>query len=197
MKSLSTTLAGIGLLLITADRLPAPISEEKPSPTPEMEKLRTAPAKHKSVESSDSNSARRFDGTWQANGVSNAGEISTRWVAMIIVKDGKKAQWTRESTFTLAPGKTWPGLWSLPAPYNTVSPIFNKWADESTDLKTEGPNLTVRWPADWLADWGPKSIPRQFFERWKGSENTVTYILNGNQLVSTDRKSTAVWQRIR
>ncbi len=189
-----------GLFIITAHRLPAPISEES-SPTPAP--TGSAQVKPKPAESPASEAlseselalARRFDGTWQVTGTKEDAAGSSRWVATIVI-DGKKAQWSRETTSILAAGKTWPQSW-LPPPYNAVSPIFERWVDESTDLKIEGSTLTIRWPVDRLAEWSPKTIPARFFEKTRGSANTVTYILNGDQLTSTDGKITATWYRVK
>jgi hypothetical protein len=114
----------------------------------------------------------------------------------LVIKDGKKAERTSESTSALAPGKTWPQS-LLPRPYSAVSPLSAKWVDESTNMKVEGPNLTVHWPAERLVDWAPKSIPVEFIEKRTGSENTITYILNGDRLISTDGKRKTIWQRVR
>ena len=190
-----------GLLIITAHPLPAPILEEStPTPAPaQTAKTKPEPGESPAVEElpqPGSPSAGRFDGTWQVAGTENDTAGSKRWVATIVIENGKKAQWSRETTSILASGKTWPRSW-LPPPYNTVTPIFERWVDESTDLTVEGPKLTIRWPADRLAEWSPKTIPARFFEKTKGGTNTVTYVLNGDQLISTDGQITAIWHRIR
>ncbi|HWY50665.1 MAG TPA: hypothetical protein VNW72_04205 [Chthoniobacterales bacterium] len=188
------------LLLSTTHRLPAPIvEEEKPTAAPtESAQPKSKPERSKGTEaSSDSNAARRLDGKWQTTNIGNAGGISWRSVETIVITNGKQAQWTRESTFTLAPGKSWPGSFLLPPPYDKVSPISQKWTDESADLKMEGPNLIVHWPANQrLVDWAPKTIPAEVLEKSKGSDNTVTYIPDGARLISTTGKRSTIWQRV-
>src|ERR1700730_6791696 len=96
-------------LLLTTHLLPAPISEEKPSPTPEMEKPKTGAANRKSGESSDSNSVRRFNGTWKGTLADNSdvnGYIYSH-SSILIIKDVKTADVTAETTCTLPPHGWW------------------------------------------------------------------------------------------
>jgi hypothetical protein len=180
------------VLLITAHRLLAPISE----PTPEETKAKpqAAPAKHKSVESSDSNSARRFDGTWKATDSSRnqAGSTVNR-TATIVIKNGV-AEFTSEATATLDPGKTWS---DLPEPYNSSSPIYKKWTARSTDLKFEGSNLKIRWLGTRLTDWAPKTIPVGVFKNPVDQPHSALYILSGQQLIVTNGKQSATYTRVR
>lgn len=186
-----------GLLVITSGQLPAPITEES---TPAgVATTKPRPGESPATETLpelEGYSAPRFDGTWQISGVNTTSAGSNRWTATLVIENGRKAQWSRETTSILEHGKTWPRTW-LPAPYNNISPIFERWVDESTDLKIEGAKLTIRWPRDQLADWSPKTIPARLFEKTKGGTNTVTYLLKGDQLVSTDGEITATWHRIR
>ena len=66
MKRALAAVCGATLLIIFAHRLPAPILEEKPSPTEAPSKPKSAPAKHKSSDSPNSSSIRRFYGMWRA-----------------------------------------------------------------------------------------------------------------------------------
>jgi hypothetical protein len=186
-----------GLLVITAHRLPAPIQEES-TPSP-VAKVKPGPGEspaNEALSEPELAAARRFDGAWQVTGVKTDAAGSSRWIATIVIENGRRAEWSRETTSILDNGKKWPQAW-LPSPFNKISPIFERWVDESTDLKIEGSKLTIRWPPDRLADWSPKTIPARLFEKTKGSANTVTYILNGDQLISTDGNVTATWYRIR
>jgi len=185
------------LLLITTHRLPAPIVEES-TPTPARARSiepKSKPERSKGAEaSSDSSAARRFDGTWRSTRTQRYVEGSYQMVSTMVINNGKKAEGTLERTFTLVPGKTWPQAW-FPPPYNAISPISTKWIYESTDLKVEGPNLMILWPPIRLADWAPKTIPPQAFEKLKAS-GPVTYILDGTRLISTDGKDSTIWQRV-
>jgi hypothetical protein len=193
------------VLLITAHRLPAPIVEEQkqtPKPT-ESAQPKSKPERSKGAEApADSSAAHRFDGTWQNMAEYNGGGILMRGVFTLVITNGNKAQWAAEQTLTLTSAKTWDSSWFLPAPYDKVSPVSTKWTGESTDLRVEGSNLTVRWPGGRLADWTPKTIPAQllekskFFEHFKSSGKVATFILDGARLISTDGKSSAIWQRV-
>lgn len=174
-------------LLITAHRLPAPISEEQPTPTPEVEKLKTATVNRKSIESSDSNSARRFDGTWiRRSSETNAKGTRNDVVGILVIMKGKSAELTEEFTSTLAPGVTWN---NLPEPYDTISPLRHKWIRHSSELSVNGSNLTIRWSADQFVDWGPKTVPREHFANMKHQPpGFITYALMGEQLTSNNGK---------
>ena len=199
MKRRLTLFITVVLPLIAPHRLPAPIVEEgKQTPAPtESAQPKSKPATSQKAEaSSDSSAPRRFDGTWRQTRTERYVEGSIQLPGTMVINNGKKAQLTIEATFTLAPGKSWPGSFLLPPPYDKVSPISAKLIDESTDLKVEGPNLIILWPPMRLADWAPKTIPSQAFEKLKGSEKAVTYIQDGARLIATDGKHSFIWQRV-
>lgn len=110
----------------------------------------------------------------------------------LVIKNGNIAERIAESTGTLAPGKKWP---DLTEPYNSISPLYTKWTKKSTDLKLEGSNLRIQWPADTLTDWAPKTIPYGVLSKLKPS--SVVYILNGDQLIATDGKTSTTYTRAR
>ena len=195
MKLALRFLCSVTLLLILVHRLPAPISEAvAPTPTEAPAKSKAAPARHKASESSEGNSASRFEGTWRATGSSRdqAGSTVNR-TATIVIKNGV-AEFTSEATATLDPGKTWS---DLPEPYNSSSPIYKKWTDKSTDLKPEGSNLKIRWPGGRLTDWAPKTIPFGLFKNPNGQPATGLYILSGQQLIVTNGKQSTTYTRVR
>lgn len=174
----------VTLLLILAHRLPAPISEEKPSPTPETEKLKTAAAKHKSVESSDSNSARRFDGTWKGTLVSKIPTAVYTISATLIIRDGKTADITNEVTSTLPRGGSWS---NSPDAYRHLSPLYQKITNHSDHLVAEGFDLMIRWSGRRLVDWAPKTLTLEEAQKLGGmdkpAENASALTLKGEELV--------------
>lgn len=197
MKPIGTLFVSIPLLLITAHQLPAPIvEEEKQTPAPtESAQPKSKRERSKAAEvSSDSGAALKFDGTWRTTNTQRYAEGSIQEAATLVVDSGRKAEFTGEGTFTLASGKVWPAE-ALAPPYNKLSPISTKWMGESTDLKVQGQNLTIRWPPSRLVAWTPKNIPRQVLEKSNdGSE--VTYILDGARLISTTGKRSTIWHRV-
>ncbi len=188
MNRLLKTLTIIGLLAVTAHRLPAPISE----PTPEETKAKpqAAPAKHKSVESSESNSARRFDGTWkgtsvdkQPTGYANRDYVYT-YSTTLIIRDGKTADVTVETTSTLPPG----GWWSfLPAAHRHLSPLYSKKTNHSEHLVADGFDLMIRWSGRRLVDWAPKTLTLEEAQKLAGmdkpADNASALTLKGDELV--------------
>src|ERR1700736_5678469 len=148
MNRLLKTLTIIGLLAVTAHRLPAPISE----PTPEETKAKpqAAPAKHKTVESSDSNSARRFDGTWKGALVNKTPTAVYTISATLIIRDGKTADITNEVTSTLPRGGSWS---NSPDAYRHLSPLYQKITNHSDRLVAEGSDLMIPWSGPHLIDW--------------------------------------------
>ena len=194
MKRALAAVCGATLLIIFAHRLPAPILEEKPSPTEAPSKPKSAPAKHKSRDSSDSSSITRFDGTWRAT-FSTKNKFGSTFsnTKTLIIKDGT-AVYILESTGTLASGKRWS---DLPAPYNSVSPIYKKCTDKATDVKAEGSNIRLRWPGWRLTDWTPKTIPFGVFKNVVGQPNSGLCILSGQQLIATSGKGGVTYTRVR
>jgi hypothetical protein len=194
MKHTLAAVSGATLLIISAHRLPAPILEEKPSPTEAPSKPKSAPAKHKSSDSPNSSSIRRFDGTWRAT-FSSKNKFGSTFsnTKTLIIKDGT-AVYILESTATLASRKRWS---DLPAPYNSVSPIYKKCTDKATDVKVEGSNIRLRWPGWRLTDWTPKTIPFGVFKNVVGQPNSGLCILSGQQLIATSGKGGVTYNRVR
>src|SRR5205814_7797216 len=132
-------------------------------------KPKSAPGKHKSSDSSNSTSIRRFDGTWRATwSWKNKGGSTFSETHTLIIKNGT-AVYTAEKTGTLASGKTWT---DFPAPYKSISQIYQKWTDKTNDVKPEGSNLRLRWPGNKLTDWAPKTIPVRVFKNVVGQPNS-------------------------
>jgi hypothetical protein len=191
MKRALAAACGATLLIISAHRLPAPISEEKTSPPEAPSK----PAKHKASDSADSSSIRlrRLDGTWRATASSKNQAGTFNHTFTVIIRNGT-ADLTVESTSTLAPGKKWS---DLPAPYNSISPIYRKSVDKSTELKAEGSNTRIRWPGGRIIDWAPKTIPVGLFKSSFVQPASTLYILSGQQLIVTNGKASLTYTRVR
>lgn len=180
-RTFSFSLAA-ALLLVSAHRLPAPISEERPATEETSSKPKSGPAKRKSADSSDTSSIRRFEGTWRAaKAWKNKSGTFTR-IVTVTIKDGTD-NLTGEMTSTLLPGKKWG---DLPAPYNSMSPIHRKWTSKATQIKTEGSNLRVQWPSIKLTDWTPKTIPLKLVEGTVTQPSVSIYVLSGQQLIITN-----------
>ena len=179
--------------LVTTLRLPAPIIEEKPSPT-------KAPAKHE-VETGNSKLTnttvvllRRFNGTWRRESSSQDQNGNTvKETRTLVIANGMKAEWTVEKVGVLSPGETWAGL---SAPYNTIPEIHVRETDKSSDLKIQGSNLKIQWPPTKAIDWSPETIPAGTFKGYP-YPTTQVYILDGDRLISTDGKSSATWSRLK
>ena len=193
MKRTSAAIYGSILLIIFAHRLPAPISEEQPSPIGEQSKPKSAPARHRSSDSSDSSSIRRFEGTWRVSGSRKNQTGSFTQTATFIIRNGT-ADFIAERTATLAPGKKWS---DFPAPYNSISPIYQKWVNKATDFKSEGSNIRVGFQGGRLVDWAPKTIPIGLFKNVIGPPTSSLCILSGQQLIATNGKQSTTYARIR
>jgi len=194
MRRALAAICGSTLLIISAHRLPAPILEQNPSPPVAPSTPESAQSKHKSIGSSNSSSIRRFDGTWRAAGSwkGPAGNTFSR-TQTLIIKNGT-ADFTGEMTSTLASGKRWT---DLPSPYNSSSPIYRKWINKSTDLKTEGSNLRIHWQGQRLTDWAPKTIPIGVLKNAVGQPSNVLLILSGDHLIDTNGKQSQTYSRMR
>ena len=186
------------LLLLTAQQLPAPISEVQATPgeTTAPAKSKAAPTKRKSEEVSETNSARRLDGTWRWTYSWKAGAGNTfNATGTLVIQHGGSAELTSEYTSTLGPGATWPGY---PAPYNSISPVYTKVLAKSVVMKPEGSNLRIQWAAAKLADWAPKTIPYGVVTGGHVNQpKSILYIPSGNSILATDGKTTATWTRAR
>lgn len=182
------------LLLITAHRLPAPISEEKTPPPEAPSKPDSAPAKHRSRNSPDSSPIKRFEGTWRTTkSLKNKSGTLNRTV-IVIIKDST-VHLTGEVTSILIPGKKWN---DLPAPYNSMSPIDRKWSSTATGIRMDGSNLRVQWPTIGLTDWSPKTIPLNLVQGKVTQPSTSIYILSGEQLIVTSGTGgSATYTRVR
>ena len=178
---------------VITGRLPAPIIEEKPSPTkaPAKQEAETGNSK---LTNTTGVSLRRFNGTWRRESSSQDQNGNTvRETRTLVIANGTKAEWTVERVGTLSPGKTWAGL---SAPYNTVPEIHERETDKSSDLIAEGSNLKIHWPPTKVTDWSPKTIPDGTFKGYPYA-TTQVYILDGDHLISTDGKSSATWTRVK
>jgi hypothetical protein len=172
-------------LLLTTHRLPAPISEEKPSPNPEMEKPKTGAANRKSVESSDSNSAQRFNGTWKGTFVNKTAEADYNVSYTFIIRGGKTADSAREATWVLHSPRGWS---DLPDAYRHLSPVSCKTANHSDHLVADGSDLLIRFSGPpRLIDWAPKTLPLGEVQKLAGLDKpmslTIALTLNGDELV--------------
>ena len=193
MKRTLAVVCGTTLFLSSAHRSPAQVVEQKPSTTQAPAEARSAPAKDKSSDSSGSSSSKRFDGTWRATGswkdrVGNTFNLTQT----LIVKNGV-ANLTTELTSTLASGNKWT---DLPAPHNSSSPVYTKFTNKSTDLKTEGSNLKVHWQGERLTDWTPKTIPISAFKDAVGLPSTVLLVLSEDHLIVTTGKQSQTYTRV-
>ena len=178
-------LLGLCLLFTTTERLPAPISEPKPEET--ITKPKTAAANRKSIESSDSNSARRFNGTWKGTFVDNTnvnGYIYS-YSAILIIKDGKTADLTSDKTATLPP-RGWWGF--LQAAHRHLSPLSCKNTNNSDHLVADGFDLMIRWSGPRLIDWAPKTLPleeAQKLARPQTANKPSAFTLKGDELAGS------------
>jgi hypothetical protein len=175
MKRTLALLLTVALLLITVHRSPAPISEESPTPTEQ------SAAKHKSTESSEFNSARRFDGTWKgtsskkqtiASG-SEKGDYVYSYSYTLSIKDGKTANLISEGGITLPRGK----------------PIYFKVTNHSDNLAAAGSSdLIIRWAGGRVIDWEPKTLTTEQVQFHTESETkkggASLFSLKGDVLVS-------------
>jgi hypothetical protein len=189
MNRLLKTLLTIGIFLITASHLPAPIQEIPESPTPAPKYSPEPKATRSRVVAPDttSDSLRKFEGTWiRRDSETNAKGTRNDVIATLAILKGRSADLTEEFISTLAPGVTWS---NLPEPYDTISPLRDKWKRHSSELRVSGSNLTIRWSGDQLIDWAPKTIPREHFATMKRqTPGFITYALMGDQLTSNNGK---------
>ena len=198
MKRALAAVCGATLLIISAHRLPAPISEEKPSPTEAPSKPKAAPAKQKSSDSSESSSMRRFEGTWRATSSSKNQVGSTFSLTQTLIIKNGTASFTGEIISTLAPGKKWS---NYSAPYNSISPIYRKLTNKAIEVKGEGSNIRIRWQGARLTDWTPKTIPigvmNLSVKNMVGQPSSVLCVLSGQQLIVTGGKRALTYTRVR
>ena len=192
MRRLARIALATVLLGASAERLPAPISEEKPAPTPS--KIKEARPKHISNHATDANPVGQFEGTWQVTTTEQNQVYSATGRRVLVFKKGA-VEASAENTATLLPGQLWTG-W--PAPYNSQSPVWTKTVARSTDLNVEGSNLRARWQGYRVSEWSPNTIPVQLFQTpdtskpWEG-----LYILRGKELISIVEGKTRTWSRAR
>lgn len=194
MRRALIVVCGTALLLISTHRVPAPILEETPAPAEAPSKPKSAPARHRSSDSSDSSSITRFDGTWRATGSSKNRFGTTFNHTQILIIKNATADYTGELTSTLATGKKWD---DLPAPYNSFSPLYTKRTDKSTNIKAEGSNLRISWRGGRLTDWAPKTIPIGVFKNAVGQPSSSLLILSGDHLITTNGRQSQTYTRVR
>ena len=164
-------------------RLPAPILE--PTPEETTAKPGATAAKRKSVESSESDSARRFDGTWKGTLVNKTAEADYNESYTLIIRDGKTADSAREATWVLHSPRGWS---DLPEAYRHLSPLSCKTANHSDHLVADGSDLMIRFSGPpRLIDWGPKTLPLGDVQKLAGMDKptnlTIALTLNGDELV--------------
>lgn len=181
----------IGTLLITAHRLPAPISEVEQTPTPRPSVSPESKSKKTKPVATEPKSASRFNGTWkrQSSLKDANGNVFTE-TRTLIITGGKSAEFILEKSGVLSQGKKWAGFTE---PYNSLASIHTKWVDKAAELKSDGSNLKIYWPGATLVDWNPKTIPLGVFK--SGTPSSALYVLDGNQLISTDGKNTGTYVR--
>jgi hypothetical protein len=190
-------ICGVAALLLTADRILAPISEIRETPAAAATPVRhKAKSEDKSSElKSDSVSmAHRFDGTWRAAPqVSNHKQKNLRFenrlTSTIVVTGGTNAVFTMDITLTPTAG-SWP---DLPSPLN-LSPLSMKWVSYSTSVTVTASTLRIEWSLlPQFTDWKPANIPLSYREKFtndvikvrlaqSSNPSTTSYTLNGNQL---------------
>jgi hypothetical protein len=191
MRRALAAISGIALLIISAHRLPAPITEQSPSPTQVPPPPQAEQMKHKP---SGSSSIARFEGTWRASEFRKAQNGNTFSLTQTMIVGSDSAEYVQELTSTLASGRKWA---DLPAPYNSTSPVYRKGINKSTNIKTEGSNLKIQWAGFRLTDWNPKTIPISAFKNTVGRPSTVLLVLSGDHLIVTSGKHSQTYSRIR
>ena len=184
----------LALIIFSAHRCPAPITEQTPSPPPAASPSEPAQTKYKPRHAAESGSASRFDGTWRVTSFRKAPNGNTfNRSQMLIIRNGT-AEYVEELTSTLSAGKKWS---DFSPPYNAMSPIHKKWTKASSDLRSEGSNLKINWPGQRLVAWDPKTIPISAFKNPVGQPSTVLLILSGDHLIDTNGKQSQTYARIR
>jgi len=170
------------ILLAATHRLPAPIQEIPESPTL-IQKHSPEPKLVRSRQASDSSSdpVRRFDGAWSGSRTTNGAHHTDVVQNLLKIRGGDRtASITSTVTQTLVPGQVWG---NVPEAYQTTSPIVLKYVYSSNDLRVDGSNLRIRWPAVPLADWSPKTIPAAVIQPIAtGRASMSVYTLHGNEL---------------
>ena len=192
MNRIFTLLLSFAVLLITTQRLPAPIAEE-PTPAPAPRAKATA-ARTRSDESSGVSSLDRFNGTWKWSG-SGTGKNGnfTQFTYLLVIRNGNSAVLTIDTTGTLGQNATWT---NLPAPYNAQSPLHLRVTKRSSDLRPEGSNLRINWPAAEVNDWSPKSIPKNILLR-NNTPASALYFFAEGKLMTSDGKTTHPYERVK
>lgn len=146
----------------------------KPKPTPAV---------------SDSNTTRRFDGTWLATrSKSNADGDQINQIFTLVIKDGKAVK-TLDTTNISGADRPF---------YESARELHRKWTYNSNDCTATGSALTIQWPAGQLADWSPKAIPSDVIQSY-GNPNAETslYTLKGDELTRVNDPSGVTYHRAR
>jgi hypothetical protein len=161
--------------------MPAPIvEEEKPTLAPRRSEAKATAPKKTPAESS---SLGKFEGTWTGSAPDNSAPThhTGQFSNVLVIKNGS-ASLTTNATRSLLPGQVWTGA---SAGYETVSTTMARWRWSSNDLRVDGSNLRIKWPAGQLIDWSPKVVlSAEAVEKVKASDKpkTSVYTLSGNQL---------------
>jgi hypothetical protein len=170
------------VLLTTAHRLPAPISEA-PTPPPAPAKPRAKPPREAPVaRKSDLTSkdvkpsrAHQFDGVWTWAADTRSFTLS--------IKGGETAILRWHNTRSTAT------YWNdLPEPYDTIRELNYTVSSNSKKLSTTDSTVTVRWNPGRLVEW-PKTIPYDVFLAKVvpdefASERVEVFTLNRGELIS-------------
>jgi hypothetical protein len=121
----------LALVVMTAHRLPAPISEESPTPRPKSQSTAAPPKKEEAKPASQRNA---FDGTWV--GTENLGSVGTIQSTQVISGSGTMARSrSKLGTFTwnaTCNGKTM--RWSVNTQYGSGVRTFTPNPDGKTAL---------------------------------------------------------------
>lgn len=177
------------LLLISAHRLPAPISEAPTTPSPAPAKPRVKPARkapvadkpHVTSKDTKPNRAHQFDGVWQT--VPRAGSSYT-----LVIKNDNSATLRVELTFTLSGGNRY---WQdLPEQYGSAHELRNTYSFDSRESHATDSTIVVHWNPAKLVDWSPRTIPNEVMLRIAPDlfkrERREGFTLTGAQLISSD-----------
>jgi hypothetical protein len=182
------------LLLLDAERLPAPIAEENsPSPT-SSPSLDSGLANQKSPEASGSNSFARFEGVWRASASKKSKSGNTMNVMQTLIVRNASAEYVAEVTGILAPGQKWN---DIAEPHNSTTPLYMKRTKRSESIQAEGSNLRIAWEGEKIVAWSPNTIPISAFKNVAAKPGTVLLILNGDRLIDTNGTQSQTYTRLR
>ncbi len=163
------------LLIVTTQRLPAPISDQA---TP-------APSK------SNENIKHQFDGTWIATfskKAANEREINGSYT--IIVKEGKVA--VKNIDLTIVSRSDNPL-------YGSERELRAVWICSSANITPKAATLIVEWNEIQLSSWTPRSIPQEIVQNFSPPSGHMisVYAISGDELTRINPSEGVVYHRIR